>query len=157
MSNKSQLAYEHAFNFFEKNVFKLSEAGSFTTDYELAMRAALKKINPDEQMVACYFHFAQACKKRAAQLGLQGPISSNSNMQSIYYRLLSLPLLPAKYILPAFTKIQSEARKIKCRNFRSFLAYYNRQWIVKVSNAHTFTDIQSDTQTNKDRYKNTQS
>lgn len=134
------MAYEHAFNFFEKNVFKLSEAASFTTDYELAMRGALKKINPTAKMVACQFHFAQACKKRAAQLGLQGPIRSNGKMQSIYYRLLSLPLLPARFILPAFTELRAEARKIKCREFQSFLAYFNRQWISKVSNTHTLSD-----------------
>lgn len=68
MSNKSRLAYDHAFEYFENNVFKLFKAASFTTDYEIAMRAALMKINPAAKMVACHFHFAQACKRRAAQI-----------------------------------------------------------------------------------------
>lgn len=45
MSDKSRLANDHAFEYFEKNVFKLPKAASYTIDYEIAMRVALMKLN----------------------------------------------------------------------------------------------------------------
>lgn len=139
MSNKSRLAYEHVFNYIDKNIFPLSSVASFTTDYELAMRGSIAACNPSAKLYACHFHFAQACKRRAAQTnGFVELVRSNKEAESIYYRLLSLPLLPVDHIIPAFNELNAEARKLKSAPMRQFLAYYRRQWILSVSSRFFF-------------------
>lgn len=134
MSKKSQAAYEHLFDYIENNIFKLSQTASFTTDYEQAMRNALVKINPNARMYACHFHYCQALKRRATQIdGFVNFIRSNKQAESIYYRIMSLPLLPAKYIVDAFHQLQKEAFEVSKTGFRKFFAYYRRQWINKVN------------------------
>lgn len=133
MSKKSRLSYEAVFDYVDKNIFQLSRAASFTTDYEVAMRSALAICNPTAKYYACHFHFTQACKRRASKLdGLVTLIRSNTDAESIYYRLLSLPILPAAHIIPVFNELQTEARALKNRSMNKFLAYFRKQWIVKV-------------------------
>lgn len=133
MSKKSRFAYDAVFDYIEKNIFQLSRAASFTTDYELAIRSAIAKCNPTAVYFACHFHFTQACKRRASQIdGFVTLIRSNTEAESIYYRLLSLPLLPVDHIIPAFNELQTEARALKNKNMNKFCSYYRRQWIVKV-------------------------
>lgn len=134
MSRKSQAAYDHAFEYLNKNVFKLSSVASFTTDYEVAMRNALRDMNPTAKMYACHFHFCQAGKRKASQIiGFVDMIRSDNRAASIYYRLLYLPLLPAIYIKDAFESLQNEAFTLNRSGFKKYFAYFEKQWIVKVN------------------------
>lgn len=133
MSKKSRSAYQNVFDYIENNIFKLSRASSFTTDYEMAMRSAIASCNPTAKLFACHFHFSQACKRRASQIdGFVSLIRTNKNAESIYYRLLSLPILPCDHILPAFNELRVEARAINETCMNKFLSYYRKQWILKV-------------------------
>lgn len=134
LSNKTQAAYTDVFRYIEQNVFKLSEVASFTTDYEIAMRNALRAINPNANMFACHFHFCQAAKKKATQTeGFIELIRKNKEAESIYYRLFCLPLLPAAFIKNAFESLQTEADALKKRPMKKFLAYFRKQWMDKVN------------------------
>lgn len=134
MSKKSQVAYEHAFNYIENNIFPLSSAITITTDYEKAMRNALSKINPIARMYACHFHFCQAVKRRATKIdGLVNFIRTNIKAESIYYRLMSLPLLPSNFIMATFEQLKNEVLELKKKCFRNFFAYFENQWIKNVS------------------------
>lgn len=133
MSRKCQPAYEHVFDFIDKNVFPLSTVATFTTDYEVAMRNALRKINPTARMFACHFHFCQASKKKAMKIdNFIAMIRSDKYAASIYYRLLCLPILPATHIHEAFESLKKEAFQRNKRGFSRFFKYFEKQWIVKV-------------------------
>lgn len=133
MSKKSRAAYAHVFKYIDANIFKLSRAASFTTDYEIAMRAAIADCNPMAKMYACHFHFSQACKRRACKIdGLIEFIRSDRQAESIYYRLLSIPLLPENHILNAFNELRTEARALKNGGMNKFIVYFRKQWIMKV-------------------------
>lgn len=133
MSKKSQAAYEHLFNYIEQNIFQLSTVVSFTTDYETAMRNALVKVNPNARMVACHFHYCQALKRRASQTdGFVTLIKINKEAESIYYRLMDLPLLPAEFIPDISEELQREAFHLNKRGFKQFFTYFRREWINKV-------------------------
>lgn len=67
MSRKTKKAYKSVFKFIDKKIIKMSNVVSFTTDYELAMRNALRELFPNVRRFACYFHFCQAVKRRAWQ------------------------------------------------------------------------------------------
>lgn len=68
MTNKTQEAYEAVFEFMHRNVMSLN-CKIFMTDYETAMRNALKRVVERLELSACWFHFTQACKRNAAKLG----------------------------------------------------------------------------------------
>lgn len=133
MSRKTEASYSHVLRFIDENVFALSPS-KMTTDYELAMRNALKKQYGDTKFFACWFHFTQAVKHNAAKVtGFINFIRINDNAAKIYYKLMSLPLLPVHHIKPTFTKLKIEAFSIDQRKFARFINYYEKQWIEKVS------------------------
>lgn len=133
MSHKTQIAYEHAFRYFDKNIFSL-KCKSYTTNYERAMRNALRIVHPDVMQFACYFHFCQAVKKRAWQThDFVWLIRSCESARFVYYRLHCLPLLPAEKIKEMFYELKSEAYKNNRAIFRPFLNYFQKQWIQNVS------------------------
>lgn len=142
MTHKSQQAYEDIFDYINKSIFPLSTAKSFTSDYEVAMRNALRKLYPHAAMVACLFHFTQAVKRHASQTpGLMDLIKSKPDAASVYYRLQCLPLLHHQFIIDEFKKLRREAFGISQEAkdiFRSFFRYFASQWIEKVWNLFKF-------------------
>lgn len=133
MSRKTEECYAHVLRFIEEKVFALHPS-KMITDYELAMRNALKKQYPEAKFVLCWFHFSQAVKRNACKItGFINFIRSNDHAEKVYYHLMSLPLLPAEYIKPMFGRLKSIALEVDRRKFARFIHYYERQWIEKVN------------------------
>lgn len=104
------------------------------TDYEFAMRNALRFCFPQSEFHACWFHFTQACKRHAAKIpGFVAGIRGNATARSIYCRTLCLPLLPAEKIVDAFQNLQAEAREYDERFSARYMRYFQTQWIDSVS------------------------
>lgn len=133
MSRKTRRAYEHLFKYLKKNIIDLGNGASIMTDFEVAMRNALRAIFPQIELNCCWFHFTQAAKKRAMQTPQLIPyLLQNEKARAIYYKLLSLPLLPAKDIVPQFQKLKVLALANNKAVFKDFIKYYENQWIKKV-------------------------
>lgn len=139
MSRRTQGAYEAVFNFINSKILRFG-AKMFITDYELAMRNALKFMFPSVEFTACLFHFAQACRKRAAKInGFVDLIKENSvpnasnllNIRNIFYKLMYLPLLPVNLIDTMYVTLSNRAREINNAQLNAFMKYYCRQWIEK--------------------------
>lgn len=97
------------------------------------MRNALRSCYPEATFYACWFHFAQACKRHASQIpGFVVKMRGNETALKIYLRALCLPLLPAANIESAFRNLAIEATNCDEKLFRRFFAYYESQWIQKV-------------------------
>lgn len=80
------------------------------------------------------FHFTQAAKKRAMQTPQLYPyLYSHKDAREIYYKLLSLPLLHPRDIIPEFQKLKVIALAKHRAVFAEFIKYFERQWILKVS------------------------
>lgn len=132
MSRKTEESYSHVLRFIEESVFVLKPS-KFTTDYELAMRNALEERFPHAKFIKCWFHFTQAVKRNAAKVtGFVNFIRLDDNAENIYYKLMSLPLLPACHIKPTFERMKSAAFAADKRKFIRFINYFERQWIIKV-------------------------
>lgn len=133
MSRKTQKAYRHVFKYIKEKVLDM-DGHSITTDFELAMRNPLAELYPAVIFILCWFHFTQAAKKRAAQTPqLQPYIRQNEEAKEIYYKLLSLPLLPPHSILEQFKILKVVALGTKHRAvFEPFIKYYENQWMKKV-------------------------
>lgn len=67
MDRKTQAAYEAVFKFIDANILPLGDVASFTSDFERAMRNALKRLYPSIKRFTCHFHYTQALKRRASQ------------------------------------------------------------------------------------------
>lgn len=101
------------------------------TDYERAMRSALRKIYPGAEQYACWFHYCQALRRHANAIpGFVPAIRSNMGALEMYGKFLCLPLLPAAKIDEAFNLIKAEAYDEDL--FRRFLKYYEKQWMKQV-------------------------
>lgn len=84
MNRKTQAAYEGVLEYIDEHVLPLRGVASFTTDFELAMRNALNRLDPSVKRFTCYFHFCQAVKRRAWQTpGLVKIIRSNAKARWI--------------------------------------------------------------------------
>lgn len=130
MSRKTQKSYCHVFKYIKENLLDM-ECQSFTMDFEKAVRKALKQLYPNAKQILCWFHFCQAVKKRA----MQNPqfysyIRANKEAEEIYYKLLSLPLLPANLIIEQFQRLKVIALARHRVNFAALIAYYEYQWIT---------------------------
>lgn len=78
MDRRTRAAYEAVFKFIDENVLALGNVVSFTSDFERAMRNALKKLYPSIKRFTCHFHYTQALKRRASQTdGLVNAIRSD--------------------------------------------------------------------------------
>lgn len=134
MSHKSEKAYKGGFKFLDEHVMTL-QCESFMTDYERAMRNGLASVSPKAKLTSCWFHFCQACKRQASKLpDLINEIHTNEAAEKAYYELLTLPLLPAKEIRKAFETIKLRLLTLGTPHFDVFLAYYEKQWLIRVSN-----------------------
>lgn len=132
MSKKTQTAYEHVFNFIEKKLKFSFDGMSFTTDYEKAMRNAIRNLYPEIKLVACWFHFAQAVKKNSSQInGFVRFLRGNKLAEDLYYKFQCIPLLPANYISSTYETLKREAYAIDKSAFQQFISYYEKQWIIK--------------------------
>lgn len=133
MSRKTRRAYEHLFKYLKNNIINLGNGKSIMTDFECAMRNALRAVFPQIKLNCCWFHFTQAAKKRAMQTPQLIPfLLQNKDAREIYYKLLSLPLLPPKDIVPMFRELKVLALANNRELFADFIKYYEGQWIKKV-------------------------
>lgn len=134
MSRKTRRCYEHLFKYIKKHLIDLGESKSIMTDFECAMRNALRIVFPQTKLNACWFHFTQAAKKRAMQTPQLYPyLYLHKDAREIYYKLLSLPLLHPRDIIPEFQKLKVIALAKHRAVFAEFIKYFERQWILKVS------------------------
>lgn len=111
------------------------KARSFMTDFEKAMRGALREVHPVALFYTCWFHFTQAVKRHASEIGgsVMGHIRSNTPLAKIYYQLMCLPLLPAVEIEPTFYLVKQETIAEHGNVFNQFFRYFERQWLRAVS------------------------
>lgn len=132
MNRRTQKAYEMVFEFISKKIFDLSSAKCFITDFEVAMRNALRIKYPSASHRGCAFHFAQAVRKNAAKIdGFIEFLRNNLAAKKIYYKLMYLVHLPPIQIDIMFNSLKQSAREINDVRLNQFIGYFERQWIVK--------------------------
>lgn len=132
MSRKTRKAYEAVFDFINEKIFDLSGTKEFITDYETALRKALKKKYRRAKLSACHFHFAQALRRKAKSIsGFMEFLRNNEAAKKNYFDLMYLPLLKAKQIELAFNEIRKKAEQIDRIKFEPFIKYFHKQWIKK--------------------------
>lgn len=132
MTRKTQECYQHLFSYVDTSICSLSGA-SFITDYEVALRNALRTVQPDMQYFGCWFHFTQACKKNAKKIsGFEVLLKTNNQLYTLFQKFLHLPLLPASKIIEHFNLLSLEVALYDTEHFEPFLKYFKQQWLTNV-------------------------
>lgn len=131
MTRKTEEAYTHALRYVHENLFTL-QCGAIITDYECAMRKAIRNVVPDIKMLGCWFHFAQAIRRKVASLGdLFEIVRTTEKARDLYYKIICLALLPHGSIERTFNELALESLQLS-KSFTPFIKYFQRQWIDRV-------------------------
>lgn len=131
MTKKSEAAYQTVFEYVNMHLFDM-RCGSFMSDFESAIRNALRTVVPGVPTYGCWFHFSQALQKRAAKQELVPFFRKNDEARSIYKRLRFLALLPEDQIVFGFNLLKQQATDLQNIKLDEFIKYINSQWIMKV-------------------------
>lgn len=131
MDRKSQACYEAVLEFIISKIYDIrSTVKLFITDYEIAMRNAIRKKCINGVFTACLFHHTQALRRRALKIdGFFEFLRDNKPARFVYHKIMYLALLPAYEIATTFDYLKTEAEKIDRIEFEEFLNYYHKQWI----------------------------
>ncbi|XP_043475792.1 uncharacterized protein LOC122507239 [Leptopilina heterotoma] len=94
MDRKSKEAYKAVFEEISRLIpeFIIDEA---MTDYESALKAALRAVFPNIILHGCWFHYKQALLRKAIKLGLRALLKYNEDAKHLLLLIMDLPLLPA--------------------------------------------------------------
>lgn len=130
MSRQTTDAYKSVLGYIHENILPLNAKG-IITDFELALRNALKHTVPETPLYCCWFHHCQAIRRKVASFpDLFALIRHNKNAREFYRQFQCLALLPHDKIKLAFDQIAFEALQ-SFPEFGKFVEYYDRQWIVR--------------------------
>lgn len=132
MTHKSEKAYRQVFEYVNANLFDM-KCASFMTDFERAIRGALRAVAPGVPCHGCWFHYSQALQRRSGTDGLTKYLKNNKVAHLIYKKLRFLALLPAAKISLGFNILKQEALDLQHEKFNLYVEYVFDHWITKVS------------------------
>lgn len=131
MTRKTKRAYAALFRFIEAEICEL-KPGTFMSDFETALRNALREEYSGVQLKGCYFHYTQALRRQSSKIGgMFLTMNRDPAMSRTYHKFLMLPLLPKSRIPEAFEFVRHEAQQFG-GIFTEFVEYVERQWMQKV-------------------------
>lgn len=130
MSRRTTDAYAAALQYVNDNIIELNGRG-IIIDFEKAMRAGIRKVSPNIPILGCWFHFAQALRRKMASFpNLFTLIRNNPAAKVIFRKFQSLALLPYDKINDAFVYLLREAlQEKKMKEFSPFIAYFKKEWM----------------------------
>lgn len=103
------------------------------TDFETAMRNALRSLMPGVPANGCWFHFCQAVRRKAASItDFMKFLKTNRGAFVTFKKFYYLPLLPEGKIAEGFEILVNNAKDTPHPAFTTFIMYFRREWMLKV-------------------------
>lgn len=130
MTKKTQAAYLHLLRTIDKT-WKFNPV-SVTTDFEKALRNALRSVYPNTQLIGCWFHYAQALRRKVKKIaGFAKFLKETPGAKKLYQKFVNLPLIRSDKISLAVALFKKEASVYGSR-FTTFINYFEDEWMKKV-------------------------
>ena len=130
MTNKTQISYSTVFSCLKSIGSSINcklEPGLIMTDFELALRNALKEVFPKASLSGCYFHFSKALWDKISKLGLRRKEFKQKSLSLIAY-LQIVAHCPLKEREQLFEEVQ-EIFKEEDKRFKTFFNYFKKEWL----------------------------
>ncbi len=102
-------------------------------DYEKASINAILRFNNNVTIRGCYFHFANALKRKAYDLGLKVTFNQNRIMKNEYISLKYLCFIPVNSVEDVFKKLKTDS---SFSQLDQFYEYFENYWIKQVKLSH---------------------
>ncbi|XP_046659976.1 uncharacterized protein LOC124353943 [Homalodisca vitripennis] len=129
MESKSSSSYIALFRFL-RDVAPQFNPTVVITDFERGLQVAVRTVFPNAHLVGCWFHSANAMRKRARLLGMTALLNENPVAHKIVKMTMSLPLLPHDAIPAGMRAIRQHAlRNGLAEEMERFLLYVEETWI----------------------------
>lgn len=133
MTRRTTEIYADVFRFIEKKILKLKPA-EFITDFEAAMRKAIRLRYRKAILRGCWYHYSAAIRKKMVKLNLLGLMKHNKNARTIKVMIQGLPLLPPECFMQGYEHVKHLARKWNLfTKFKKFFSYFQYFWVAEVS------------------------
>lgn len=99
------------------------------SDYERALRNAIREVFPECQLIGCWFHYCLAIRKHALKIaGFKEKISTDEAAKKLFHKFLAIALVKVD-LIPAATALLIEESLMHGPPFEMFVEYFQRQWI----------------------------
>jgi hypothetical protein len=135
MPGKKQKQYEAFFHFLKYAILRHENARrnpiSVMSDFERALRNAIKVIFPSTKLLGCNFHHLQALRRRAMKTeGLSTKIYKNSQHHYILKMFMRISLLPIERINTGLQQLKRYIASMPdiLMDFHEFTLYYEETW-----------------------------
>lgn len=112
------------------------------TDFEAALRKALKQLYPKAKLKGCWFHYRKNNLKKIKRLGVSKLWIKSARIENpkvaadarlIYKMICYLPLLQEKQFEAGYLHVLNKAARLKLtKAFSNFFAYFERTWNAEV-------------------------
>lgn len=124
MEKKTEKAYFKVFEIL-KTFLGATEVNTSMTDYETALRKAIKKVYPQTLIKGCFFHYKKAVSRRIRKLGLDNPDRTPGTIDTGLKYAANLALLPETAIADGIALVESKLDSPACLQL---LQYIRRTW-----------------------------
>lgn len=132
MTRRTTEIYEDVFRFIEKRILKLKPA-EFITDFEAAMRKAIRRRYRKAVLRGCWYHYSAAIRKKMVKLNLLGLMKHSLAARTIKVMMQGLPLLPSEFFMQGYRHVKFLAREWNIfARFKKFFAYFDNFWVAEV-------------------------
>lgn len=131
----------HLFKYIEENVCRLQPT-SFMSDFEDALRNALRSVYPGVESKGCWFHFTQALRRKCKSIpGMWVAVQTSEDGANILLKKFrALALVPADQMWEAFQMLRIEAHQFG-QLFDAFVNYFEQQWMSKVCLIYLYVEL----------------
>ena len=130
MEGKNESLYEAVFSTLMAicNGYNISiKPLKIMSDFESALRNALKQVFPSVELNGCFFHYCQCLWLHASKLGLRAP-SRILDTKKLIALLKILPHIDLQDRKDIFSEIKT-TYKSKDKPFKDFFSYYQNNWL----------------------------
>ena len=132
LTNKDEKLYVAVIQKIRELVPQL-EPDCVMSDWEQAARNAVKRDYPGIRLNGCWFHYTQAIWRKIQKCGLASTYRGNSECASFVKKIMAIPFLPAKLILPTNTLLQIPTlQQSQMTKLEVFLNYFILQWLTNI-------------------------
>lgn len=127
MTSKTKLSYVKLF----RGITELLEpygpirVARICVDFESAVWGAIRNVFPSVKVQGCGFHFYQAIFRKIQELGLSNLYRTNRKVQHTCRKLMTLNLLPNRFIPEIFYSMKANSSSIT----RPLFQYFEKNWL----------------------------